>query len=103
VRRLNRSPLALRRRPRRRYVSCWLAALYGQSVKVERHWWNGNHSLLGRRDVYIRTDGVRWEVEAQTGGSQGRSKVHVCPGRATAEILAGAWLGGRPEWRELVP
>jgi hypothetical protein len=52
--------------------------------------------------VYIRTDGQRWEVEAQTGGGAGRSKVHACPGRAAAEILANAWLGGRPEWRELV-
>ena len=77
--------------------------LYGRQVKVERHWWNGNRTLLGRRDVYIRTDGERWEVEAQTGGNAGRSRVHRCPGRASAEILASAWLGGRPEWRELVP
>ena len=77
--------------------------LYGQHVRIERHWWNGDRSLLGRRDVYIRTDGERWEVEAQAGGGAGRSKVHRCPGRASAEILAGAWLGGRPEWRELVP
>jgi len=72
-------------------------------VKVERHWWNGNRSLIGRRDVYIRSDGEVWEVEAQTGGGEGRSKVHACPGRAAAQILAGAWLGGRSEWRELVP
>jgi hypothetical protein len=52
--------------------------------------------------VYIRTDGERWEVEAQAGGSVGRSKVHSCPGRASAEILAHAWLGGRPEWQEVV-
>jgi len=77
--------------------------LYGQHVRIERHWWNGDRSLLGRRDVYIRSDGERWEVEAQAGGGAGRSKVHRCPGRASAEILAGAWLGGRPEWRELVP
>jgi hypothetical protein len=77
--------------------------LYGQEVKIERHWWNGNRSSRGRRDVYIRTDGERWEVEAQTGGIAGRSKLHPCPGRASAEILAKAWLGGRPEWRELVP
>jgi hypothetical protein len=75
--------------------------LYGQRVRIERHWWNGNPSLLGRRDVYIRTDGQRWEVMAQTGGNTGRSKVHACPGRASAEILADAWRGGRPEWREL--
>jgi hypothetical protein len=53
--------------------------------------------------VYIRSDGLLWEVEARTGGEDGRSKVQQCPGQASAEILAGAWLGGRPEWRELVP
>ena len=77
--------------------------LYGERVRIERHWWNGNRSLGGRRDVYIRTDGERWEVEAQTGGAAGRSRVQQCPGQASAEILASAWLGGRPGWRELVP
>jgi hypothetical protein len=72
-------------------------------MRVERHWWNGSRSLLGRRDVYLRTDGERWEVEAQTGGAEGPSKVYSCPGRTSAEILVGAWLGGRPEWRELCP
>jgi hypothetical protein len=79
------------------------AVRYGQAVRVERHWWNGNQSLRGRRDVYIRTDGELWEVEAQAGGSAGRSKLHHCPSRTSAEILAKAWLGGRPEWRELAP
>ncbi|MCW3845001.1 hypothetical protein ONA70_33530, partial [Micromonospora yasonensis] len=70
--------------------------LYGQHVRIERHWWNGDRSPRGRRDVYIRTDGQRWEVEAQTGGIAGRSKLHHCPSRASAKILADAWLGGRP-------
>jgi hypothetical protein len=56
---------------------------------------------MGRRDVYVRTDGVVWEVEAQAGGTLGRSKVQQCPGEASAMILAKAWLGSRPEWREL--
>jgi hypothetical protein len=51
--------------------------------------------------VYIRTDGQRWEVEAQAGGLTGRSKVQQCPSLTSAEILAGAWLGGRSGWREL--
>nr|WP_205862557.1 hypothetical protein [Planosporangium thailandense] len=85
------------------WLACSHAVLYGQPVRIERHWWNGNRSSRGRRDVYIRTDGQRWEVEAQTGGTAGRSKVHHCPSRSSAEILADAWLGGRPEWRELVP
>jgi hypothetical protein len=75
--------------------------LYGQQVRIERHWWNGNRSSFGRRDIYIRTDGEVWEVQAQTGGATGRSTTHVCPGLASAEILADAWRGGRPGWREL--
>ncbi|MBE1487392.1 hypothetical protein H4W31_003030 [Plantactinospora soyae] len=35
------------------------------------------------------------------GGADGRSKVQQCPGEASARILADAWLGGRPEWREM--
>ncbi|GIH14851.1 hypothetical protein Raf01_30230 [Rugosimonospora africana] len=70
-------------------------------VRIERHWWNGNRSVSGRRDVYIRTDGQRWEVEAQAGGLTGRSKVQQCPSLSSAEILADAWRGSRPEWREL--
>ena len=69
---------------------------------VERHWWNGDRTARGRRDVYIRTDGEHWEVEAQTGGDVGRSKVITCPSRVSAEILAGAWMEGRSQWR-LVP
>ncbi|MER7273415.1 hypothetical protein ACQP2P_02145 [Dactylosporangium sp. CA-139114] len=70
-------------------------------MKVERHWWNGVHGPRGRRDVYLSTDGTQWEVLAQTGGASGPSKTHHCPSRAAAEILANAWMGGRPEWREL--
>ncbi|HKN56573.1 MAG TPA: hypothetical protein VJX66_29045 [Amycolatopsis sp.] len=72
-------------------------------MTIERHWWNGNSTSRGRRDVYIRTDGQRWEVQAQAGGDVGRSKIQQCPGRASAEILANAWLGGRAQWPELVP
>lgn len=68
---------------------------------MERHWWNGNRSSVGRRDVYIRTDGQLWEVEAQAGGIAGRSRVQACPGRSSAEILASAWRGGNAAWREL--
>jgi hypothetical protein len=70
-------------------------------VRVERHWWNGDRGPRSRRDVYIRTDGQRWEVEAVVGGIGGRSKVQQCPGEASARILADAWLAGRPGWREM--
>jgi len=55
----------------------------------------------GRRDVFLSAAGSQWEVQAQTGGATGPVKTHHCPSRATAQMLADAWMGGRPEWREL--
>jgi hypothetical protein len=69
-------------------------------VRVEHHWWNGD-VRVARRDVYVRTDGVAWEVEAQMGGPEGKSKVQQCPGRSSAMILADAWRGQRWHWREI--
>ena len=69
-------------------------------VRVEHHWWNGD-VRLARRDVYVRTDGECWEVEAQMGGPSGKSKVQQCPGKASALILADAWRGPRWQWRKL--
>ena len=70
-------------------------------MRVECHWWNGNRSPKGRRDVFIRTDGSRWEVEAQIGGASGKSKVQECPSHASAVILAGAWRGSNANWLEV--
>jgi len=64
---------------------------------VERHWWNGDNTVRGRRDVYLRTDGESWEVEARSGS--GQSKIHSCPGRQSAQILAEAWMSGPGRWR----
>jgi hypothetical protein len=73
---------------------------YGGGVRVEQHWWNGD-VRLARRDVYVRTDGQLWEVEAQMGGKEGKSKVQQCPGKASALILADAWRGSRWQWRQV--
>ena len=73
---------------------------YGCDVRVEQHWWNGD-VRLARRDVYVRTDGQLWEVEAQMGGKEGKSKVQQCPGKASALILADAWRGSRWQWRQI--
>ena len=70
-------------------------------MKIERHWWNGITSPRGRRDVYILTDGERWDVKAQIGGGEGRFKVQECPSFVSATILAGAWRGSGSGWREL--
>lgn len=77
--------------------------LYGRGVKTERHWWNGDRTVRGRRDVYIRTDGASWEVEARAGGGTGRSKIYQCPGRKSAEILAGAWMDPQSRWQVMAP
>jgi hypothetical protein len=68
-------------------------------MRVDRHWWNGDTSVRGRRDVFIRTDGQVWEVEARVGGGGGRSKTHSSLGQPSAEILAGAWMAGNGQWR----
>ncbi|RKN45533.1 hypothetical protein [Micromonospora endolithica] len=68
---------------------------------VEKHWWNGDPTARGRRDVYIRRAGERWEVLAQIGGAQGRSKLQECPSRSSAVILASAWRGSGSSWREI--
>lgn len=68
---------------------------------VQHHWWNGNSGRRGRRDVYIRTDGDKWEVMARIGGADGASRIQECPGRSSAVILAQAWRGGSTGWREL--
>jgi hypothetical protein len=71
-------------------------------VRVERQWWNGHSDRRRRRDVFIRTDGERWEVLARIGGDTGRSTAHQCPGLASAMILANSWMSGQQGWQELV-
>ena len=71
-------------------------------MKIERHWWNGITSPRGRRDVYILTDGERWDVKAQIGGEGGRCKVQECPSLVSATILANAWRASGTGWREQV-
>ncbi|WBC13718.1 hypothetical protein O7600_21665 [Micromonospora sp. WMMA1998] len=68
---------------------------------VEEHWWNGVSNPRGRRDVYIRTDGSQWQVQAQIGGAAGRSKIQQCPSRGSASILAGAWRSSGSGWRAM--
>lgn len=68
---------------------------------VQRHWWNGKTTRRARRDVFIRTDGQRWDVKVQIGGDAGSSQTQECPSANSATIVAGAWRGGDPGWREV--
>lgn len=56
-----------------------------------------------RRDVFIRSDGLRWDVLVQIGGPAGRYRVQECPSGGTAVIVADAWRGSGVGWRELAP
>jgi hypothetical protein len=69
-------------------------------VIVQRHWWNGSSTARARRDVYIRSDGLRWDVLVQIGGPAGRYRVQECPSGSSAVIVADAWRGSGV-WREL--
>jgi hypothetical protein len=70
-------------------------------VIVQRHWWNGSKSARGRRDVYIRSDGQRWDVMVQIGGTSGRSRVTECPSIKSALIVADAWRNSSETWRQV--
>ena len=76
---------------------------YGCSVMVQRHWWNGRNIARLRRDVYIRSDGVTWDVLVQIGGAAGSYRVQECPSGSSAVIVAGAWRDSGADWRELAP
>jgi hypothetical protein len=68
---------------------------------VQRHWWNGSSTARSRRDVYIRSDGLQWDVLVQIGGAAGRFRVQECPSPSSAVIVADAWRGSEAGWREL--
>jgi len=72
-------------------------------VIVQRHWWNGSNTARSRRDVYIRSDGLQWDVLVQIGGTAGRFRVQECPSSGSAVIVADAWRGSDTAWRELAP
>lgn len=76
-------------------------AIHSGQMAIEHHWWNGVRTLRGRRDVYILSDGTVWKVTARAGGVDGRSRTQLCPGPASAEILAHAWRTGTGSWREV--
>lgn len=79
------------------------AGLYGYSVMVQRHWWNGSSTARARRDVFIPSDGLQWDVLVQIGGTAGRYRVRECPSASSAVIIADAWRGSSVDWRELAP
>jgi hypothetical protein len=80
-------------------------------VQTLRHWWNGasgDNAGKVRRDVYLRTDGRRWEVEAREGsetpgGSRNRSTRRTYATEEEALAVLDEWLGDRSGWQEQPP
>jgi hypothetical protein len=44
----------------------------GKVQTVER-WWNGSWGRMARLDVWLRTDGERWDVWIREGGAEGKN------------------------------
>jgi hypothetical protein len=81
-------------------------------VRTLRHWWNGatgdSAAEVVRRDVYLRTDGRRWEVEATEGAigehsARARSTRRTYSDEAEAQRVLDEWLGDRSGWQEVPP
>jgi hypothetical protein len=76
-------------------------------VRTVRHWWNGaaggTAGELVRRDVYLRTDGRRWEIEATEVGTRSRSARRTYSTEEEARAVLREWLGDEADWQELPP
>ena len=75
-----------------------------EAMGIVGRWWNGSFGRLTRRDIWLRTDGRTWRVEAR--GGDGDSPVwrrdHPDEASARAEIAAMMSRTGGPEaWRDL--
>ena len=66
-----------------------------------RHWWNGRWGRLARRDIYLRTDGDRYAVEAREGGADGTTRTWYPPTEEDALQLVDDLLSDQDGWREL--
>lgn len=72
-------------------------------MKTVERWWNGQWGRLVRRDIWLKTDGTTWRVEARKG--DGDSKVwgrdfgpdETAARTLVAEMKARGWT----EWQQL--
>jgi hypothetical protein len=81
-------------------------------VQTLRHWWNGATDDSGaefvRRDIYFRSDGRRWEVEATEGvtgegSTRSRSTRRTYSSEEEAQRVLDEWLGDGTGWEEQPP
>ena len=65
-----------------------------------RHWWNGRWGPAQRRDVYLRTAGDQYVVEAREGGAAGTARRLATPSEEHALQLVDELLSDQQGWRE---
>jgi hypothetical protein len=71
--------------------------------RIVEHWWSGSWAELFRRDIWLRTDGTTWTVEARQGNRHGVwSKTF--DDEETARILVEAMKARSGDtWRDISP
>jgi len=71
-------------------------------MRIVGHWWNGSWGRLTRRDVWLKTDGNRWYVQARQG--DGDRPVWSRPyltEEAARQQLAAMLARGAKQWRDI--
>lgn len=72
----------------------------GKVQTVER-WWNGTWGRLARVDVWLRTDGQRWDVWVREGGAEGKNSHREYDEESDARAALAALMDPRFRWRRL--
>lgn len=63
-------------------------------------WWNGRWGHVARRNIYLRTDGIAYEVEANEDAGEGPCRFWTLPDEVIALALVADLMEGDEGWRE---
>jgi hypothetical protein len=75
---------------------------YGVGVETVGRWWNGSWGRLGRRDIWLSTDGRRWEVRFRDGGADGREGEFAFADEVQARGFVQRQIETAPgQWKDL--
>ncbi|WP_238005816.1 hypothetical protein KZZ52_41385 [Dactylosporangium sp. AC04546] len=71
-------------------------------VRTVEHWWNGVWGRLARLDVWLRTDGERWDVWVREGGvDSGRNRHTEYDDETSARVALADLLDAHHAWRRM--
>jgi hypothetical protein len=73
-------------------------------VELRGRWWNGRFGRLARRDIWLRSDGTTWRVEARAGDGDSRKWEHDYVDEHEARAVIAEMMdrtGGPAGWRDL--